>query len=96
MTACPEAETRAAHMPWYRTAASLGVGERYCTCCERDLSGHAVRMLELDQRTYTYHDLGGVPADKSQGWFPFGLKCARNKLREHRAAIALAEGGAPC
>lgn len=69
--------------PFYCTAASLGDGNRYCTCCERDLSGHAVRMLELDQRTYTYHDLGGVPADRSQGWFPFGLKCAKRKIAEH-------------
>lgn len=71
--------------PFYCTAASLSEGERYCTCCERDLTGHAVRMLELDQRTDTYHDLGDVPADRSQGWFPFGLKCAKNKLREHAA-----------
>ena len=45
-----------------------------------------VAWLELDQRTDTYHDCGGVPADKSQGWFPFGLTCAR-------AAIAAATGG---
>lgn len=74
--------------PFYCTAASLSTGERYCTCCERDLTGHAVRMLEFDQRTQTYHDLGDVPADWSQGWFPFGLKCAKNKLREHAAKLA--------
>lgn len=70
--------------PWYCTAASLGVGNQFCTCCERDLTGHAVRLLELDQRTQTYHDFGGVPADRSQGWFPFGLKCAKKKIAEAR------------
>jgi hypothetical protein len=77
-----------AHKPVYCTAASLSDGERYCTCCERDLSGGAVRMLEYDQRTWTYHDLRGVPEDQSQGWFPFGLTCAKNKLKEHRAKAA--------
>ena len=70
---------------WNCTSDQLGPHEQYCTCCERELSGHAIRMLELDQRTYTYHDLGGVPEDRSQGWFPFGLKCARKKLAEHHA-----------
>ena len=65
-------------------ASELGESERYCTCCERPLK-RRVAWLELDQRTQTYHDHGGVPADKSQGWFPFGLTCAR-------AAIAKATG----
>jgi hypothetical protein len=73
----------------YRTAHSLSEGERYCTCCERDLTGHAVRMLELDQRTDTYHDFGGVPDNQSQGWFPFGLKCAKRKVAEHTTKSAL-------
>lgn len=71
--------------PWYQAAAQLGHGNRTCTCCERDLTGHAVRMLELDQRTDTYHDARDVPADKSQGWFPFGLTCAKKMLKAHRA-----------
>ncbi len=53
-----------------------------CTCCERILTGHAIRMLELDQRIDAYHDFGGVPENKSQGWFPFGLKCAKRKISE--------------
>ena len=61
---------------WYKVAGELGLGERYCTCCERKLRGE-VRMLELDQRGHVYHDLQDVPSDKSQGWFPFGLTCAR-------------------
>lgn len=73
--------------PWYRTAQSLGVGNRSCTCCERDLEGRAVRMLELDQRTDTYHDLRGVPENCSQGWFPFGLTCAKKMLKAHIAKI---------
>lgn len=73
--------------PFYCTASSLSNGERYCTCCERDLSGHAVRLLELDQRTQTYHDLGDVPTNDSQGWFPFGLKCAKRKLAEHAVKV---------
>jgi hypothetical protein len=71
---------------WNVAASDLEEAERYCTCCERDLSGHAVRMLELDQRTDTYHDFGGVPENRSQGWFPFGLTCARKKIAEHEAA----------
>jgi hypothetical protein len=51
-----------------------------CTCCERLLKGQ-VRWLEKDQRTWTYHDRGGVPEDKSQGWFPFGPGCAATILK---------------
>ena len=53
--------------------------KRHCTCCGRLLRG-SVAWLELDQRTDTYHDRGGVPPDASQGWFPFGLTCARRML----------------
>lgn len=72
----------------YCTAQSLGLGNRLCTCCERDLSGHAVRMLELDQRGYVYHDFEDVPEAESQGWFPFGLTCAKKEIKKavaHRA-----------
>lgn len=85
------AETKHTPNPWYRTAQELDEAERHCTYCWRDLSGHAVRMLELDQRTNTYHDFGGVPAERSQGWFPFGLRCAQRKLAEHRAALSKSE-----
>ena len=53
--------------PQYGTFTELSPSERYCTCCGKDLSGHAFRWLELDQRTQTYHDRGDVPADRSQG-----------------------------
>jgi hypothetical protein len=59
----------------------------YCTCCERTLNDTGW-MLELDQRTWTYHDFEGVPADKSQGWFVFGMKCAKAKLAEHHKKTA--------
>jgi hypothetical protein len=66
---------------WNTTSQALGHGEQWCTCCERPLEGHAIRMLELDQRTDTYHDFRDVPEAKSQGWFPFGLKCAAKLVR---------------
>lgn len=64
-------------------AAETPDAERYCTCCKRPLSGR-VAWLELDQRTGTYHDFGGVPGDESQGWFPFGMTCARAALARAR------------
>ena len=75
--------------PWNIRAADLGPNEndRKCTCCSRVLDG-AVRMLELDQRTGTYHDFGGVPTDQSQGWFPFGLACSRKQRKNAADAMA--------
>jgi hypothetical protein len=43
--------------------------------------------LELDQRTNEYHDFGGVPADRSQGWFDFGPDCADALRKRARAAL---------
>ena len=60
-------------------ASGIPVGNRYCTTCKKPLSG-TVAWLELDQRTDNYHDFGGVPDGNSQGWFPFGLTCARNEI----------------
>lgn len=56
--------------------------ETRCTCCNRELYGHACRFLELDQRDQTYHDRMDVPTDRSQGWFPFGLACARRIIKQ--------------
>lgn len=64
-------------------ASELGAGNGYCTCCKRPLKAKFA-WLELDQRTSTFHDFGGVPPDLSQGWFPFGMSCARKKLTESR------------
>ena len=63
-------------------AAELAASERYCTCCERPLRSK-VAWLEFDQRTNAYHDCGGVPVESSQGWFPFGMTCARAVLAKH-------------
>lgn len=66
-------------------ASDLSEGNRRCTCCERELKSK-VAWLELDQRTSCYHDFGGVPPERSQGFFPFGLACARKMLAEARTA----------
>ena len=75
--------------PFYCTAEELGKSERRCTCCDRDLSGHKVRLLELDQRSNNYHDFNDVPEDHSQGWFPFGLTCAKTLVAKEKARRAL-------
>lgn len=61
--------------------------ERFCTCCEKPLKG-IVAWLELDQRTNTYHDLGGIPPERSQGWFAFGTTCAKKLLKAHETKVA--------
>lgn len=68
---------------WNGRTCDLPSNEQYCTCCERPLSA-AHRMLELDQRTQTYHDFRDVPEDRSQGWFPFGLTCAAKLVKQER------------
>jgi hypothetical protein len=62
-------------------ADEMDPSDRYCTRCKKPLKDK-VAWLELDQRDWTYHDRGGVPDAKSQGWFPFGLDCARRLLAE--------------
>lgn len=65
-------------------ATEIDESSRYCTCCKRPLKGK-VAWLELDQRNHTYHDRGDVPTDESQGWFPFGMTCARTTLAQTSA-----------
>lgn len=60
---------------------------QHCQCCERELKPGTEVMLELDQRVSEYHDFGGVPADRSQGLFPFGKSCAAAKRREAKVAL---------
>jgi hypothetical protein len=62
-------------------AADAPGGVPRCTCCDRPLKGK-VAWLELDQRTDTFHDRGDVPAEQSQGWFPFGVACAASIMRD--------------
>ena len=66
-------------------AYMLEPSQRYCTCCERELTGSAFRWLELDQRTQTYHDFNDVPPEQSQGWFPFGMTCAKKLVAKEKA-----------
>jgi hypothetical protein len=62
-------------------AENIHPHERYCTLCKKPLSAKAA-WLELDQRTNRYHDAGDVPPELSQGWFPFGLTCAKRLLKQ--------------
>jgi hypothetical protein len=61
--------------------SDLEKAKRWCTCCERPLV-RKFAYLELDQRFNVYHDFGGVPPLQSQGWFPFGMTCAKRLLGE--------------
>ncbi len=54
--------------------------KKQCTYCGKTLKG-CIAWLELDQRSNTYHDSGCVPKELSQGWFPFGITCARKLLK---------------
>lgn len=65
-------------------ASTLRVNDRFCTCCGKPLKA-TFAWLELDQRTWTYHDFGNVPGEKSQGAFPFGLTCAGKKITEAKS-----------
>lgn len=67
-------------------ASEIHQSERYCTCCKKPLSGK-VAWLELDQRTNDYHDDGGVPPEQSQGWFPFGMTCAKKENARHTGSV---------
>jgi hypothetical protein len=64
----------------------LPEGNRKCGCCGKPLKRRC-GMLELDQRTDTFHDFGGVPAEKSQGWFPFGIDCGRRLIAEAQPKV---------
>jgi hypothetical protein len=62
----------------------------FCERCGAKLAEHRngeynIVWLELDQRTGTYTDKG-VPAEFSQGGFPFGKDCAKVVLAEHESA----------
>lgn len=60
--------------------------DQYCTRCERKLNPNNIAMLELDQRTNTYHDFDDVPPEYSQGWFPFGVNCAAREIHKAKRA----------
>ncbi len=80
------------HFRWTGRASDLRPLERLCTCCHAHLKGR-IAWLEFDQRLDAngpYHDFGDVPENQSQGWFPFGLTCARNQRAKAIAARARA------
>lgn len=65
----------------------------FCTRCDAKLAEHRngqynIVWLEYDLRTGTYTDKE-VPAEFSQGAFPFGKDCAKVVLSEHEAAEQL-------
>ena len=74
---------------WYRVGADLGLGDHTCMRCEKDLraENRAVVMLEFDQRVLMFHDFSGVPEKQSQGFFPFGLDCAKKDRKEAEKAL---------
>ena len=59
-----------------------------CECCDRPIKDGQGVNLELDSWTGLYHK-GGVPEDRSQGWFLFGSSCAKKMLNEtSKAGVA--------
>jgi hypothetical protein len=56
----------------------LKTDARYCTCCAKRLRGKFV-WLEKDCLVCDgYHfNEGEVAPERSQGWFPFGMTCAK-------------------
>jgi hypothetical protein len=73
---------------WIDEAASLPASERFCTHCEKRLRGRFT-WLELDQRIDAYHDFGEVPEERSQGWFPIGMTCAKKLRADARKRLGL-------
>jgi hypothetical protein len=47
-----------------------------CACCGKQLKGNAA-WLELSFKTNKYYIDNVVPQEESQGYFPFGLTCAK-------------------
>ena len=52
-----------------------------CTCCGKPLRGR-IKWLELNSQTNEWSDpkVTALLADQSQGAFPFGPKCAAQRL----------------
>ena len=57
-----------------------------CERCNRLLTEADAVWLELDQRTNTFHDFGGIPDGHNQGGFPFGVACAKHERKKAREA----------
>jgi hypothetical protein len=56
----------------------LKTESRFCTCCEKRLRGRFA-WLEKDCLVAGryYANAGEVAPERSQGWFPFGMTCAK-------------------
>jgi len=55
---------------------------QFCECCEAEIKPGRAVWLELNMNTGRYSDPKKtiVPAEESQGVFPFGRTCARKVL----------------
>jgi hypothetical protein len=72
---------------------SAALGERHnCQRCGELLNNHNIAWLELSTSSGLYYESGYVPTAESQGFFPFGVSCARavvkagGKLKRIRGA----------
>ncbi len=54
--------------------------DRMCERCHKRHLSEFV-WLELDSVSGTYHQPGEVAPERSQGLFPFGVRCAKQALR---------------
>ena len=52
----------------------------FCQNCGQRLNPNRMWWLEMNSRTATYH-ADNVPAEDSQGAFPFGIACAKAVIR---------------
>ena len=64
-------------------ASELPESERFCTHCQKRLTGRIV-WLEADTRDFLgmLRQDGKTPPEFSQGWFPFGRTCAARLLEQ--------------
>lgn len=54
-----------------------------CHRCNAKLNPKRMVWLELNNRTGEWKPEGEVPAEDSQGCFPFGKDCAPEQIREY-------------
>lgn len=69
--------------------------DQYCTRCGELLAPDKIVTLELSFKTGLYQHVGKIPADESQGCFPFGSACAKAVLKNggRNQKIRLAKRG---
>ena len=76
----------APHFNYPGYASELPEAQRFCTHCSKPLTGRIV-WLEADTRDFLgmLRQDGKVPPEFSQGWWPFGRKCAARLLEQAHA-----------